>query len=1013
MPDGRRVHHQNVSSGGRLGLSRGASPAPGDDQNSLRAFQEAINATALTSSFVLRPSLLGAASTTPASPLKPQQSRRSQGTHWHHQRVSGLNYMGASNLAARLGEKPCVGVVIDMRKSADYVSSHIVSAIGMTVPTTLVKRPHFSVQRLLAMLHAPEAQKQQLAQWKQAPWIAIYGEGWAEDTASSEALLVLLAKKFMAEAPDTCRVYVLEGGYGEFSRQYPELCEVGSDGRGPAAAPAPVESKPAVDLDHPMLRKMRQTPGGGGDANEVIFMRMPPEFAALRPSSTEGVQPDVGCAKLTPMGASAAGLMTPRGVGSLDEMQLNMLPGYLRLVADPETGPGVLTKLFKHLDSAEVQRLATMIDSRGVVTEANQFTISAGIELGSKNRYTNILPFDSNRVRLQQRRRGRPADTGNINKPLPPLPPLPPGTPVGGISGSAAHLRLRMQGDRPVSYDHAAATGVTGPESQQQNQPLAVAKRSSHVAEMSRRGRALLEDDDDSGKDEQRNKAAGSLLTVLAAATPSVGAGGSSGGSDYINASFLSYFGGPVYIAAQGPLAETAGDFWHMVWEQKTRVVVMLTRGTEHGRAKCHQYWPDDVGRRITCGDIDVTWEAEALHPDDHSVVARRFRLGCGGAAAVVTHLQYLGWPDHGVPDTPLGVLRLRQLARTAQAGAPAPMVVHCSAGCGRTGAFCAIDTLLWLAEEKKEKAEEKAGENTDADGDVSMGNSSDSWVEEPPRELRTNLVFMVVARFREQRMMAVQTGRQFAFCHEALAWALLGVGPRPLDRAIDRRLVAEWNRTNHSYLSPADCVDVTYLMRGRCEMVSAMLQPPAEDGAASRASIDVSALPSAGMAPPMIKRSNTVGAARRGPGVPTLRPVNSRPPAHSPVPVQQSQLRELERELVASIDDDCSALRHQLSAVAEEELSTERALPPLPLASLVTCGAEALAHQQEAAGDYFGESVHASSCSAGQEQTTTPAAAEWRRSAHLHLHQCHNTPGAASNAGASTPPALASPRVK
>ncbi|KAJ2432535.1 phosphotyrosine-specific ptp2-like protein, partial [Coemansia sp. RSA 2424] len=319
-----------------------------------------------------------------------------------------------------------------------------------------------------------------------------------------------------------------------------------------------------------------------------------------------------------------------------------------------------------------------MINSRGVVTEANQYTISAGIELGSKNRYTTILPFDSNRVRLQQRRSSKPAvntptpavSKPAVNKPLPPLPPgTPLETPVGGISGSAAHLRLRMQGDRPVSYDHGAAC----------TQAVA-AKRSSQRVEMRTQGKALLVDADD-GADDDEGGGAAALLGALPAGA---GKGQSeAGGADYINASFLRYGGGPLYIAAQGPLASTTGDFWHMVWEQRARVVVMLTRSTEHGRAKCHAYWPDCVGQAAAYGGIRVLWEAEAQHPDDASVVARRLRLTsvAGGASAVVTHLQYLGWPDHGVPENPLGVLRLRQLARAAQADAAAPMVVHCSAG--------------------------------------------------------------------------------------------------------------------------------------------------------------------------------------------------------------------------------------------------------------------------------------------------------------------------------------------
>ncbi|KAI9479189.1 protein-tyrosine phosphatase-like protein, partial [Coemansia mojavensis] len=213
---------------------------------------------------------------------------------------------------------------------------------------------------------------------------------------------------------------------------------------------------------------------------------------------------------------------------------------------------------------------------------------------------------------------------------------------------------------------------------------------------------------------------------------------------DYVNASYIAYFDGPLYIATQGPLPDTVNDFWLMVWEEHSRVIVMLTKEFEFGRPKCHRYWPAHVGEATMYGDLRVEFQAEAQHPDDSGVIARRFRLtrpSVSKSSMCITHLQYVSWPDHGVPENPLGVLRLQQLARQAQSEAELqaeaenlsriPMIVHCSAGCGRTGAFCVIDT--------------------------------------PPAELHEDRVFMVVSRFRELRITMVQTIKQFVFCHEAL----------------------------------------------------------------------------------------------------------------------------------------------------------------------------------------------------------------------------------------------------
>ncbi|KAJ2809944.1 hypothetical protein GGI24_007113, partial [Coemansia furcata] len=216
IPDAQHTgrHHNHESSGKRVPpigsndssgrLARAVAtpatlpgiPVPtvcGDTQESLKSFEEAVNASALSSSFALRSSLLStsAVSHSPkpemrkASTNKSGSSKQSQK---QHKRVTGLNFLGSAMLASKLSERAAGatnsgGVVIDMRKSADYINSHITSAIGMTAPTTLVKRPNFSIQRLLALLHPTEAERQLVAQWKQAPWVIIYGEGTPEETA--------------------------------------------------------------------------------------------------------------------------------------------------------------------------------------------------------------------------------------------------------------------------------------------------------------------------------------------------------------------------------------------------------------------------------------------------------------------------------------------------------------------------------------------------------------------------------------------------------------------------------------------------------------------------------------------------------------------------------------------------------------------------------------------------------------------------------------------------------------
>ncbi|VDM27783.1 unnamed protein product [Toxocara canis] len=171
---------------------------------------------------------------------------------------------------------------------------------------------------------------------------------------------------------------------------------------------------------------------------------------------------------------------------------------------------------------------------------------------------------------------------------------------------------------------------------------------------------------------------------------------------DYINASFVNMeipSSGIVnrYIAAQGPLPHTSGDFWHMVWEQLSTTIVMLTTTIERGRVKCHQYWPrvyesHDYGRlQISCireRETPNCCYREFSIKDKTTKEERR-----------VTQMQYTAWPDHGVPDDPKHFIEFVDEVRRARVGSVDPIVVHCSAGIGRTGVLILMETAACLVE--------------------------------------------------------------------------------------------------------------------------------------------------------------------------------------------------------------------------------------------------------------------------------------------------------------------------
>ncbi|XP_065517896.1 receptor-type tyrosine-protein phosphatase kappa-like isoform X1 [Lathamus discolor] len=208
-------------------------------------------------------------------------------------------------------------------------------------------------------------------------------------------------------------------------------------------------------------------------------------------------------------------------------------------------------------------------------------------------------------------------------------------------------------------------------------------------------------------------------------------------GNGYINASYVDSYRSPhFFIAAQGPLPGTVLDFWQMVWQEKTSVIVMLTGLVEQNKTKCEQYWPE---HEQVYGDFTVTLNNTRTTT---GLVTRIFSLQKAGCAfpRVVEQFHYLLWPDHGVPRNSAQLLCLVDVVNKRALEAPAgPVVVHCSAGIGRTGTFIALDFLL-----KMGKAEGKVD------------------------------VFHCVQRLREQRIGMVQTKEQYTFLYEVVLEGLL-----------------------------------------------------------------------------------------------------------------------------------------------------------------------------------------------------------------------------------------------
>ncbi|XP_059545836.1 receptor-type tyrosine-protein phosphatase F isoform X6 [Myotis daubentonii] len=203
-------------------------------------------------------------------------------------------------------------------------------------------------------------------------------------------------------------------------------------------------------------------------------------------------------------------------------------------------------------------------------------------------------------------------------------------------------------------------------------------------------------------------------------------------GSDYINANYIDgYRKQNAYIATQGPLPETMGDFWRMVWEQRTATVVMMTRLEEKSRVKCDQYWP--LRGTETYGLIQVTL-LDTVELATYTV--RTFALHKSGSSEKreLRQFQFMAWPDHGVPEYPTPILAFLRRVKACNPLDAGPMVVHCSAGVGRTGCFIVIDAML-----------------------------------ERMKHEKTVDIYGHVTCMRSQRNYMVQTEDQYVFIHEAL----------------------------------------------------------------------------------------------------------------------------------------------------------------------------------------------------------------------------------------------------
>jgi protein tyrosine phosphatase len=207
---------------------------------------------------------------------------------------------------------------------------------------------------------------------------------------------------------------------------------------------------------------------------------------------------------------------------------------------------------------------------------------------------------------------------------------------------------------------------------------------------------------------------------------------------DFINASWIFGYNGPhEFIATQGPLPYTVDQFWQLVWQENARAIAAMTQLMEEGRPKCHAYWPLRINEELFCGPLSIVLMSEE---EEDGWVVRSFAVqnSATGEERVVRQYHITQWPDHGVPVSPQIFVRYLIAIRKDRDANPAcgPLVIHCSAGVGRTGMVALLS--------------------------ICIESVWDTGYVDVPQTL---------IKLREQRTTMVQASRQYEFVYDSLVY--------------------------------------------------------------------------------------------------------------------------------------------------------------------------------------------------------------------------------------------------
>ncbi|KAF1953494.1 hypothetical protein CC80DRAFT_507007 [Byssothecium circinans] len=597
-------------------------------------------------------------------------------------------------------------LLLDLRLSTQYAKARIAGALSLCLPTTLLKRASFNVQKL-AETFKEEDMRQKFESWRNSKHIIVYD---ANSSQMKDAQICLNTLKKFSNEGWTGGSYIIRGGFQEFAQKFPTWVTHGS-----AQSSTSSKSSMKIDTGLPSV-----APVIGGCPMPVTQNAANPFFGNIRQNM------DL---------IGGVGQMPIKHPASTTQSFEEELPEWLQKASSARDNGKLVSDKFLHIEKREQKRMqealsgnvsyGTPLRDGPAPKKAIQI---AGIEKGSKNRYNSIWPYEHTRVKIQ---------------------------------------------------------------------------------------------------------------------------GANSSGCDYINANHIKPpFSNKRYIATQGPLPATFNDFWNVVWQQDVRVIVMLTAEQEGGQLKAHNYWSDTqygnlhlnalgerraslepskiykhreqwrpaLGQRRSTNPPKPAYFPEKQTPSPSNekpyVIVRKFTLANSEQPfermREITQLQYSHWPDFGAPAHPTHLLGLIEqcdaVCRQVNGGSPSapdppnarPILVHCSAGCGRTGTFCTVDSVIDMLKRQRQsrnvrqttpmsmsslnvmsqgspmhidgrdKSRKDSSSSESSSGKGEMNETEDSWT---TRE-DIDLIEKTVEDFRLQRLSMVQSLRQFVLCYESvLEW--------------------------------------------------------------------------------------------------------------------------------------------------------------------------------------------------------------------------------------------------